>query len=334
MLEVTQVIVPNDSGIVAFRGDAEVKATVLERLQWYEAQGDIGLKRALLQDMWDRRAQHGVVLNPYPKIARAGDAAGLCVGGDVSTLYALGAIERRQLFLENFGGPDGRIYVVNYSIDDTFSTLLGVPPTLTSVLKTVSSGLAPERQIPWLKQFWAAVPVGASLWRVPMRLILWALSDPDHGILGRNDASESDTALKSVRDVLALYRCWSAGGMAEPQDWFSFYTHAENIVKSGWQHDDEGQPVHDLSAPARYCLLAAASAAQSADVEETVVMPLPAGTIAIQLSSSNLHAPGNAIRHAGMYAANRGTIPSDWYEACANVLLYILADCPVPDGPT
>lgn len=326
------MIVPNDSGIVAFRGDAKMKATVAECLQRYEAEGDIGMKRMLLQETWYRRAQHGVVLNPYPKIARAEDAAGLCVSGDVSTLYALGAIERRQLLLDD-SGPDGRIYVVNYSIDNAFMTLLGVPPTLASILKAISRGLTPERQIPWLKQFWAAVPVGASLWRAPMRLVLWALSDPDHGILGRSDAAESDMALKPVRDVLALYRHRSADDRAEPEGWFPFYTHAENTVKNGWQHGDEGQLIHDLSAPERCCLLAAACAARSADVEETVVMPLPARTIAIQLSSDNLHAPGDAIRHAGIYASDQGIISSDWYEACASVLLSVLADCPVPDGP-
>lgn len=330
------MIVPDDSGMIAFHGNAGIKATVLERLQWYEAQGDAGLKMMMLQELWNRRAQHGIVLNPYPRTVRVEDIAGLCMGGDVSTLYALGAVERRQLFL-NESGSEGRIYVVNYSVDDAFHTRLGVPPTLVSVLEAVFSGLTPDRQIPWLKQFWATVPVGASLWQAPMRLILWALSDPSYGILGRDDAgarvNESDTGLTAARDVLALYRRWSAGDKAEPQEWFAFCTHAEDIVKSSRRHGDDGKPVDDLPASERCCLLAAACAARSAYVEQTIVTPLPAGTTAIQISGDNLHAPGGALRHAGMYASDRGIVPTDWYEACASVLLYILADCPVPDRP-
>jgi len=63
------------------------------------------------------------------------------------------------------------------------------------------------------------------------------------------------------------------------------------------------------------------------------VTPLPAGTIAIQISGDNLHAPGDAIYHAGMYASDWGIVPGDWYEACASVLLSILADCLVPARP-
>ncbi len=344
------MMLPDDSGMIAFHGDAEMKVRVLERMQWYEAQGDAGLKTMLLQELWNRRAQHGTVLNPYPKIVRMKDIAEICISGDVSTLYALGAVDQRLLLLLD-GGSEQRIYVAGYSVDNAFNTLLGVPPTLVSVLRAVSKGLTPERQIPWLKQFWAAVPVGASLWQAPMWLVLWALSDPTHGILGRNDAAggaatqnagrenagaqvnESDTALKAVRDVLALYRRWSAGGKAEPQEWSAFYTHAEDTVKSGRRHGDDGKPVNDLPASERYCLLAAACAARSAYVEEKIVTPLPAGTIAIQISGNNLQAPGDAINHAGMYASDRGIVPSHWYEACASMLLDSLADCPVPDRP-
>lgn len=330
------MMVPDDSGMIAFHGDAELKVKVLERMQWYEAQGDAGLKMGLLQELWNRGAQYGIILDPYPRIARMEDIAGLCISGDVSTLYALGAIDRHLLLLLD-GGSEQRIYVAGYSVDNAFNTLLGVPPTLVSVLKAVSKGLTPERQIPWLKQFWATVPVGASLWQAPMRLVLWALSDPTYGIPGRNDAgaqvNESDTALKAVRDILALYRRWSAGDKAEPRDWFSFYTHAEDTVKSGRRRGDDGKLVNDLPAPERCCLLAAACAARSASVEETIVTPLPAGTIAIQISGDNLHAPGDAIYHAGMYASDRGIVPGDWYEACASVLLSILADCLVPARP-
>ncbi len=329
------MMVPDDVGMTAFHGNAKLKETVLERLQEYEAQGDTSIKMAMLQEQRQRRAKSGIVFNPYPQIVRREDIAGLRISGDVSTLYALGEVTRSNLCLVGDEG-DSRIYLVNYSDDETYHKKLGVPPTVKSLLHTISNSLAPERELPWLKQFWAAVPVGASLWQAPMRLVLWALSDPSHGILGLSNATvapDNDVSIgiKAVHDSLALYRTWLAGGKAEPPEWFPFYTQAEGIVKNGWRQGDDGKPVHDLPASERCCLLAAACAAQAADVEETIVTPLPQGTIKIQIVGDNLRAPGKAISQAGLYAAERGIVPSIWYETCASVLLDILADCPVPD---
>ena len=230
-----------------------------------------------------------------------------------------------------------RVYLIQTSDEDAFNKRTGVPQILMSILKAVSKGLPPERETSWLRQFWAAVPVGASLWQAPMRLILWALSNPSHGILGLNDAAgqagEDDRGIKAVRDFLAMYRAWSAGDKAEPPDWFSFVSPAEADVKSSRRQDDDGEYVYDLPASVRFCLRAAAGAARAARVEEAVVTPLPKGTAKIQILSDTTDAPGSAIDQAGLYASEKGTASSGWYEACASVLLHILADSPVPDRP-
>ena len=83
----------------------------------------------------------------------------------------------------------------------------------------------------------------------------------------------------------------------------------------------------------RFCLRAAAGAARTASVEENIVSPLPKGTIKIQIVGDNLDAPGSVIYQAGLYASDKGLVSGDWYEACAGVLLDILAACPVPDRP-
>lgn len=328
------MMIPDDVGMIAFHGDAKRKATLMERLQWYEAQGGTSLKMAMLQEQWSERAQSGPVMNPYPKIARREDSAGLRLSGDVATLYALGTVKQSRLHLVG-EDPDGRIYVVQYAVNRDFSEVLGIPTPLVSLLRAISKGLTPERETSWLGQFWAAVPVGASLWRVPMRLILWALADPSSGILGLNNAAmpvgESDRGIKAVHDFLALYENWSAGNRTEPPEWFSFVNPAEGDVKSSRRQGSDGEYVYDLPAPVRCCLRAAASAARTAMVEEKVVSPLPKGTIKLQILDDNLDAPGDAIYQAGLYASERGIIPSDWYETCASVLLAILADGPVPD---
>ncbi len=328
------MLVPDDVELEAFLGDALLRTTVLERLRGYEMRGDAALKTALLQEKWADRARSGIVVNPYLKIVRREEIAGLRISGDVSTLYALGKLRRNQLFLMA-GDPEGRIYGVRYSCEDTFHKELGVPVSLASLLQAISRGLPPERETSWLRQFWAAVPVGASLWHVPMRLVVWALSDPKYGILGLSNTNvqggKADRGLQAVQDFLALYQSWQAGGRAERPHWFSFVKPAEDDVQSSQRKGDDGQYVYDLLAPVRFCLRAAAHAARGAGVEEDVTAPLPAGTIAIQLSDENLNAPGYAIDQAGLYASHRGIALGVWYEACASVLLDILANCPVPE---
>lgn len=325
------MMIPDDVGVTAFHGEAKLKATLLERLEWYEAQGDAGLKRAMLQEEWSSRAQRGLVFNPYPKIVQAEDTAGLRISGDVATLYALGAVNRSQL-----GLVSERLYLIRSSGEDAFNKRLGVPITLVSILKAIGGGLPPERKTSWLRQFWAAVPVGASLWRVPMRMVLWALSDLSYGILGLSEAAaEDNTGIKAVRDVLGLYRNWLAGDKAASPDWFPFYTRLEDSAKSGRRLGDDGEYVYDLPAPERYCLRAAACAARAASVEASVTTPLPAGTIKLQIPVTDLlNAPGNAVTQAGLYASEKGIVPGVWYEACASAALNILADCPVPDRPS
>lgn len=326
------MMIPDDVGIRAFHGDAGLKATLLERLHWYEAEGDVKLKVAVLQEQWSRRAQNGVVLNPYPKIARAEDAAGIRISGEVSTLYVLDAIKQSRMALVG-NGADRRIYGVQYAPEDNYNKLLGVPQTLVSLLKVISDGLTSEKTLPWQRQFWAALPVGASVWRAPMRIVVWALSDPTHGILGLSAPAQRDAGVQAVRDMLALYQDWQAGGSAASPDWFSFYSPLESIVKNG-RHEDESKSDDDLTVSERSGLLAAASAARTASVEENVVNPLPKGQIAIQMTGDSLDAPGKAILQAGLHASERGIDPSVWYEACASVLLDILAECPVPDRPS
>ena len=325
------MIVPDDVGMTAFHSDASLKATLLERLQWYEAQGGAGLKRAMLQEQWSRRAQSGLVLNPYPKIVQAADIAGIRISGEEATLYAMEAVTQNRLLLVG-DAADSRIYGVGHAGSVPLDTLLGVPPTLARLLAVISLGLPPEREASWLRQFWAAVPVGASLWQAPMRLVLWALSDPSNGILGLNDAAapagEGDRGTTAVRDFLAVYQNWQAGGRTERPEWFSFVEPAEDDVKNSRRQGDDGKSLYDLPAPVRFCLLAAAGAARSARVEESVMTPLPAGTAARQLLSDYTDAPGSAVSQAGQYAAERGIAPKVWYEACAGVLLDILADCP------
>ena len=317
------MIVPDDIGIKAFLGDAQFKETVLEHLREFESHGDAALKTAMLQEKWNDQAQHGVAVNPYPKIVRREDIAGLRISGDWSTLYALGKIRQSQFFLLE-GDPESRIYGVNFFYEDAFHKGLGVPASLVCILKVISEGLPPEQQIPWLRQFWTAIPVGASLWQAPMTLILWALSDPNHGILGLSDAvtlsGAGERGLQAVQDFLALYQSWQAGGRAVPPEWFSFYTQAESIPKSG---GNDGST-----------LPAAACAARAAAVEASIESPLPVGTLAIQISGDNLRAAGTAIQQAGLYASYRSIAPGVWYAACAGVLLDILANCPVPEQPS
>ncbi len=270
------MMIPDDVGRVAFHGDAELKRTLLERLEWYETEGDVKLKMAMLQEKWHMRAQNGFVLNPYPKVARAEDTVGLRISGDIATLYALGDIKQSNLaLLTNL--PESRIYIIRHSVNGAFNKLLGVPPTLVCLVKAVSYGLPPERETSWLRQFWAAVPVGASLWQVPMRLVLWALSAPSYGILGLHDAAEQadedDRGIKAVRDVLGLYERWLAGGRAGRQLWFSFVNPAEADVKNSRRQGDDGEYAYDLPASVRFCLRAAAGAARTADVEEEIVPP-------------------------------------------------------------
>lgn len=327
------MMIPDDTGMRAFHGDAKLKETLLERLQRYEAQGSAGLKRAMLQEERSRKAQSGPILNPYPKIVQAADIAGVRISGIEATLYAMGAVQQNRLLLVG-GVVDSRIYGVGHAGSVHLDTLLGVPETVASVLKAISLGLPPERGDSWLKQFWGAVPVGASLFPVPMRLVLWALSDPAYGILGLNktdaQASEGERGIKTVQDFLALYQRWLGGGRTEPPEWFSFVNPAEDDVKNSQRRDDDGQYVYDLPASVRYCLLAAAGAARTALVEEAVLTPLPARTTKIQILSDTLDAPDKAIRYAGLYASDKGIVSSAWYEACASALLDILADCPVP----
>ena len=329
------MMIPDDVGIRAFHGDAGPKATLLERLREYEAHGDTALKTAMLQREWNDQAKHGPVFNPYPKLVRAEDIAGIRMDGDAATLYALGAIDQRS-FILLVSLPEKRIYAVNCAIDTAFKERLGVPSSLVSVLGAVSKGLPPERETSWLRQFWAAVPVGANLWQAPMRLAVWALSDPSYGILGLSNADaqggETDRGIAAVRDFLSLYRNWQAGGRAERQDWFSFVKPAEDDVKSSQRQGDDGQYVYDLPAPVRFCLRAVAHAARAADVEEALLPPLPAGMIKRQLSADSMNAPGYAIDQVALYASDKGIAPSVWYEACAGVLLDILANCPIPEG--
>lgn len=324
------MMIPDDLGIKAFHGDAKLKDTLMERLQQYEAQGDAGLKKAMLQEDWTRKAQSGPVFNPYPKTVQAADIAQIRISGTEATLYAMGAVQQNRLCLVG-DSADSRIYGVGHAGSVHLDTLLGIPNTVASVLKSISLGFPPERGASWLRQFWGAVPVGASLFPVPMRLVLWALSDPAYGILGLNkaDAQVSEKGIKAVQDFLALYQRWLVGGRTEPQEWFSFVNPAENDVKNSRRRDDNGQYVYDLPASVRYCLLAAAGAARTARVEEAVLTPLPAGTIKLQLLSDSVDAPDKAIRYAGLYASDKGIVSSVWYEACAGVLLDILADCPV-----
>lgn len=331
------MMIPDDLGMTAFHGDAKLKETLLERLQWYESQGEADLKRAMLQEEWGRKAQHGLVLNPYPKIVQAADIAGVSISGIEATLYTMGAVPQNRLLLVG-GSADSQIYRVGYIGSVSLDTLLGVPDTAASTLKAISLGFPPERGASWLRQFWAAIPVGTSLFPVPMRLVLWALSDPSYGILGLNKAdaqvSEDDRGIKAVQDVLTLYQRWVADGRTEPQDWFSFVNPAEDDVKNSQRRDDDGEYVYDLPASVRYCLLAAADAARTACVEEAVLTPLPARTSKLQILSDRLGAPGKVIRQAGLYASDKGIASSAWYEACACALLDILRDCPVPARPS
>ena len=331
------MMIPDDLGMKAFHGDAKLKETLMERLQQYEAQGDAGLKKAMLQEERSRKAQSGPILNPYPKIVQAADIAQIRISGEEATLYAMGAVQQNRLLLLG-SGADSRIYGVGYAGMVDLDTLLGVPETMVSVLKAISLGLPPERGPSWLRQFWEAVPVGASLYPVPMRLVLWALSDPSYGMLSLDkadaQAGEGDRGIRAVQDFLALYQHWLAGGRTEPQEWFSFVEPAEDDVKNSRRRDEDGKYVYDLPASVRYCLLAAAGAARTARVEEAVLTPLPTGTLKIQLLSDYLDAPSSVIRQAGLYASDKGIVSSVWYEACASALLDILADCPVPDRPS
>ena len=171
-----------ETPLIAFHGDAELKAAMLREIAWHREQDKI---------------EHG----HYGQNFRSQNTfKGCAVGCSINSLNRI-----KGLKLDTGNHADYEKY-------------LGIPRILARLEDGIFEGMPSAESLDWPGKFLAAIPVGADLSMVWPQFAHWLLVDATDGVI--KFAKKEATKL-AIAAVGALFARWIAGDKPSSDEWWA-----------------------------------------------------------------------------------------------------------------
>ena len=114
-----------------------------------------------------------------------------------------------------------------------YETELGIPEVLARLEDGLFEEMSNEDAKKFPLQFLEAIPVGADLSKVFIKLVIWEWEDEEHGLKNIKEIAEDSELVDCCEKVVALYKRTLADEEVKTTEWVALEELAEKIYGAG-----------------------------------------------------------------------------------------------------